>query len=92
MTNDFPPVFARQYDSHLKHLKLKGLHPNKKRLIALLQIVLRVKPRAPLIETKPRPRFLCSCCGAPMVVKRRRILSIAVDRRRSMDLPEEATM
>lgn len=27
MTNDFPPVFARQYDSHLKHLKLKGLQP-----------------------------------------------------------------
>jgi hypothetical protein len=85
----------------LQHVLPKGLrrarnygflHPNKKRLIALLQIVLRVKPRAPLIETKPRPRFLCSCCGAPMVVKRRRILSIAVDRRRSMDLPEEATM
>ena len=27
MTNDFPPAFARQYDSHLKHLKLKGLQP-----------------------------------------------------------------
>lgn len=27
MTNDFPRVFARQYDSHLKHLKLKGLQP-----------------------------------------------------------------
>jgi len=27
MTNDFPPAFSRQYDSHLKHLKLKGLQP-----------------------------------------------------------------
>ncbi|MBL8449811.1 MAG: phage integrase N-terminal SAM-like domain-containing protein [Dechloromonas sp.] len=27
MTHDFPPAFARQYDSHLKHLKLKGLQP-----------------------------------------------------------------
>lgn len=27
MLTDFPPVFARQYDSHLKHLKLKGLQP-----------------------------------------------------------------
>lgn len=27
MTNDFPPAFARQYDNHLKHLKLKGLQP-----------------------------------------------------------------
>lgn len=27
MTNDFPEPFARQYDRHLKHLKLKGLQP-----------------------------------------------------------------
>jgi site-specific recombinase XerD len=27
MTTDFPAHFARQYDSHLKHLKLKGLQP-----------------------------------------------------------------
>ncbi|KAB2837903.1 MAG: hypothetical protein F9K47_19190 [Burkholderiales bacterium] len=24
---DYPPAFARQYDSHLKHLSLKGLQP-----------------------------------------------------------------
>ena len=24
MTNEFPPAFARQYDNHLKHLKLEG--------------------------------------------------------------------
>lgn len=27
MTTDYPTAFARQYDSHLKHLKLKGLQP-----------------------------------------------------------------
>lgn len=27
MTNNFPLHFVRQYDSHLKHLKLKGLQP-----------------------------------------------------------------
>jgi len=27
MTTEFPAHFARQYDSHLKHLKLKGLQP-----------------------------------------------------------------
>lgn len=27
MTNDFPEPFSQQYDSHLKHLKLKGLQP-----------------------------------------------------------------
>ena len=28
MTNDFPGPFARQYETHLKHLKLKGLQPD----------------------------------------------------------------
>ena len=68
--------------SLLQHVLPKGfrrarnygfLHPNKKGLIALLHIVLRVKPRIPLGEAKPRPKFLCPCCGAPMTVKRRRI-------------------
>ena len=27
MTNDFPGPFAQQYETHLKHLKLKGLQP-----------------------------------------------------------------
>jgi len=27
MTNDFPGPFARQYETHHKHLKLKGLQP-----------------------------------------------------------------
>ena len=82
----------------LQHVLPKGfrrarnygfLHPNKKGLIALLHIVLRVKPRIPLAEAKPRPKFLCTCCGAPMMVKRRRLPPAPVDRRRSADLALE---
>ena len=50
------------------------LHPNSKRLIALLRLLVfklvAVAPAAPL----PRPPWLCSCCNAPMRVVRRRIL------------------
>lgn len=66
----------------LQHVLPKGfrrarnfgfLHPNSKRLIALLQVVLKVIPGANLTWMKPRPPFLCACCGAPMRVLRRRI-------------------
>jgi hypothetical protein len=85
----------------LQHVMPKGfrrarnygfLHPNKKGLIALLQIVLRVTLRTPPAAAKPRPRFLCPCCGAPMAVKRRRIPTAAVNCRRSTDLPTEMAM
>ena len=85
----------------LQHVLPKGfrrarnygfLHPNKKHLIALLQIVLKVKPRTQPAATQPRPRFLCSCCGAPMAIKRRRMQPAAADRRRTTDLPTEAAM
>jgi hypothetical protein len=56
------------------------LHPNSKRLIALLQVVLKVMPTTVLARIKPRPPFLCSCCGAPMQIVRRRLPSIADDR------------
>ena len=36
MTNEFPPAFARQYDNHLKHLKLKGFQPKAIDAYALL--------------------------------------------------------
>lgn len=66
----------------LQHVLPKGfrrarnfgfLHPNSKGLIALLQVVLKVVPGASLEWMKPRPPFLCVCCGAPMRVLRRRI-------------------
>lgn len=66
----------------LQHVLPKGfrrarnfgfLHPNSKRLIALLQVVLKVMPSPAQTWVKPRPPFLCTCCGAPMRIVRRRI-------------------
>ena len=63
------------------------LHPNKKRLIALLHLVLRIVPRLPPPD-QPRPAFLCPCCGKPMQVIRRRIRPTEVKRRESGLVPE----
>jgi len=50
------------------------LHPNSKRLIALLKrLVFKLAPPIAATPT-PRPQWLCACCGAPMVIIRRRIL------------------
>lgn len=65
----------------LQHVLPKGfrrarndgfLHPNRKSLIALLHLVLRITPYAPT-PAKPRPAFPCPCCGKPMRVIRRRL-------------------
>jgi hypothetical protein len=68
----------------LQHVLPKGfrrarnfgfLHPNRKRLIALLHLVLKyLPPSAP--QRKPRPAMLCPCCGAPMPIVRTRIARI----------------
>ena len=82
----------------LQHVLPKGfrrarnygfLHPNRKSLIALLHLVLRIAPRTPPIE-KPRPAFLCPCCGTPMQIIRRRIPASAVKRRSSALMAETA--
>lgn len=67
----------------LQHVLPKGfrrsrnfgfLHPNSKRLIALLRLlVFKLPVRSPTAPT-PRPQMLCTCCGAAMVIVRRRIL------------------
>jgi Putative transposase/Transposase zinc-binding domain len=64
------------------------LHPNSKRLLALLQVVLKVIPNADLSWMKPRPPFLCSCCGAPMRIVCRR-LSAHDHRLRSVSSTED---
>ena len=51
------------------------LHPNGKRLIALLQVLLKFVPGWALTSVKERPPFLCPCCGAVMVIVRTRIRS-----------------
>jgi hypothetical protein len=85
----------------LQHVLPKGfrrarnfgfLHPNSKRLIALLQVLLKVMPGARPTWMKPRPPFLCTCCGAPMRIVRRRIPSPAAHRLRSEGLSETAAM
>ncbi len=74
----------------LQHVLPKGfrrarnygfLHPNSKRLIALLRLLV-FKPRgkaptelAPSTQTQ-RPKLLCRCCGAAMAIVRRRILPV----------------
>ncbi len=64
----------------LQHVLPKGfrrsrnfgfLHPNSKRLIALLQLALGFAPAAP--PAQPRPPVLCPCCGAAMVIVRTQI-------------------
>jgi hypothetical protein len=66
----------------LQHVLPKGfrrarnfgfLHPNCKRLIALLQLLLKFVPGTP--ELKPRPPILCPCCGAAMRIVRTRLPS-----------------
>jgi hypothetical protein len=67
----------------LQHVLPKGfrrarnfgfLHPNSRRLIALLQVLLKFAP--PTIAMRPRPPLLCVCCGAVMRIVRTRLLSL----------------
>ncbi|MDP3617604.1 MAG: transposase [Rhodoferax sp.] len=69
----------------LQHVLPKGfrrarnygiLHPNSKRLIALLRLLVFKQSNAPTTPPTqtPRPQLLCRCCGAAMAIVRRRIL------------------
>jgi Putative transposase/Transposase zinc-binding domain len=72
----------------LQHVLPKGfrrarnfgfLHPNSKRLIALLTLLVFKRPsvataQASQATASPRAQWKCACCGAAMVVVRRRIL------------------
>jgi hypothetical protein len=66
----------------LQHVLPKGfrrarnfgfLHPNCKRLIALLHLLLRFAPNPALAWFKERAPILCACCGAMMVIVKTRI-------------------
>ena len=81
----------------LQHVLPKGLrrarnfgflHPNSKRLIALLHLVLRVVPPSAPIPLKPRPTMQCPCCGQPMQIVRRRMCP-ATSEREPVREPEE---
>ena len=67
----------------LQHVLPKGfrrarnfgfLHPNSKRLIALLQYLLGFDPKRVLAWVKKRPSIICRCCGAVMNIVQTRIL------------------
>lgn len=49
------------------------LHPNSKRLIARLHLLLKFKPAQ--IALSPRPAMACPCCGAAMAIVRTRLPS-----------------
>ena len=49
------------------------LHPNSKQLIKVLQMIFKIDPGKWLAKIRPRPQLTCECCGANMVVGRRRI-------------------
>lgn len=66
----------------LQHVLPKGfrrarnfgfLHPNCKRLIALVQLLLKVALPVAGAWVKPRAAIVCPCCGAVMVIVRTRI-------------------
>jgi hypothetical protein len=66
----------------LQHVLPKGfrrarnfgfLHPNCKRLIALLHLLLKFVPNPLLAGPKPRAPIPCPCCGAVMVIVKTRI-------------------
>ena len=49
------------------------LHPNSKRLIRLLQYLLKLNPGRTLTGVRKRPTLTCPCCGAPMKIIKTRI-------------------
>jgi hypothetical protein len=49
------------------------LHPNSKRLLALLHVLLKIKPSDPSACVKSRPVLICPCCGGVMTIIRTRL-------------------
>lgn len=69
----------------LQHVLPKGfrrarnfgfLHPNCKRLIALLHLLLKFDPGQAIAWFKKRAPILCTCCGAVMVIVRTQLRSV----------------
>jgi len=53
------------------------LHPCSKKIIKLLQLILRFDPGMMLKKLKPRPKITCKCCGAKMRIIRTMIIPAA---------------
>lgn len=72
----------------LQHVLPKGfrrarqfgfLHPNSKRLIQLLQWLLKLDPNRALAWVKKRPNLKCPCCGAVMRIVQTRLPPLPVN-------------
>ena len=83
----------------LQHVLPKGfrrarnfgfLHPNCKRLIALLHLLLRFDPGGATAWIRQRAPILCACCGAVMAIVRTRIRSMD-SARVTIPIPTEGT-
>ena len=71
----------------LQHVLPKGfrrtpnfgfLHPNSKRLLALLQQLIKLNPVKTLIGLAKRPQINCPCCGGVMKIVQTRLPASAV--------------
>ena len=85
----------------LQHVLPKGfrrarnfgfLHPNCKRLLALLHLLLKFAPAQAMAWFKERAPILCTCCGAVMVIVRTRIRSGISGSRPARDLHRGETV
>ncbi len=63
------------------------LHPNSKRLIALLQYLTGINPNKSLAWVRERPKLTCKCCGGIMRI----IKTMIPPLRRFMSLPCKVT-
>ena len=52
------------------------LHPNCKRLVALLHVLLKFAPGQAMAWFKERAPILCTCCGAVMAIVKTRIRAV----------------
>ena len=69
------------------------LHPNSKRLIALLQYLLGFDPKRVLAALRPRPGLSCPCCcGAMRIVRTRIVRSLYAPLVMPIDVPAGASM
>ncbi len=68
------------------------LHTNSKRLIALLQLVLKIAPSPVPAWVKPRPALRCPCCGEAMQIVRRRMCAATPEREPDETLVEVAML
>ena len=66
------------------------LHPNCKRLIALLHVLLKFAPGRSMAWIKQRPPILCPCCGSVMTIVKTKIRS-AFSPGVPVPIPTEAT-